>query len=349
MDVILHKLTEDILCLSQLVQANRSNDPRVMSVEPDELQKAAISRVRRLTDFQREHPECSVVDSPEFVQTLMSRADIANRLRTCLQNVKTVSGIPVGSPEYAVISRPDSPMSLSEIEQQVAHLRFPMILKPLVAAGAKASHAMTVLMDRSALETVADKTPCLCQEYSNHDAVLHKVYVLGNYVSVHRRRSLPNLPRSRPSRRSFVEFDSQRPYPRLVDFGYDNHGRHPETGSPGSPAGNVKPIFVSAEEVRPIVTALKEAFGLELFGFDILVVSADNSSSSSSSSDANHHRKMLVVDVNYFPSYKEVTNFPTLLAKYLTDRAVANRRRAAAESALSRTKNGANPPTHEAL
>jgi inositol-1,3,4-trisphosphate 5/6-kinase/inositol-tetrakisphosphate 1-kinase len=235
-------------------------------------------------------------------------------------------------------------MSLSEIEQQVAHLRFPMIFKPLVAAGAKASHAMTVLMDRSALSTVADKAPCLCQEYSNHDAVLHKVYVLGDYVSVHRRRSLPNLPRNRPSRRSFVEFDSQRPYPRLIDFGYDNDGRHQETGSPGSIAGNGKPTSVTIEEVKPIVTALKEAFGLELFGFDILVVSAGNSSSS----DTNHHRKMLVVDVNYFPSYKEVTNFPTLLAKYLTDRAVANRRRAAVVSAL-RTSSDANPPSQEVL
>ena len=56
--------------------------------------------------------------------------------------------------------------------------------------------------------------------------------------------------------------------------------------------------------------ALKDAFGLQLFGFDILIAVDDT---------------MLVVDVNYFPSYKEVPNFPALLAKYLTDRAMERR------------------------
>lgn len=348
-DVILHKLTEDILCMSQLAQAHGTSEQATLTMELDEQQRAAIGRVRRLTDFQREHPECSLVDNPDAVQTLMSRADIANRLRTCLENVTTLSGIPVGSPKYAVISRQDGPTSPCKIEDQLALLRFPVILKPLVAAGAKASHAMAVLMDRLALLTVADKAPCLCQEYWNHDAVLHKVYVLGEYVSVHKRRSLPNLPCDRPSRRSFVEFDSQRPYPNLEDFGYEGdvdspketpcscirrqalHQAEQETYPPDS-----RPISVSTEEVKPIVAALKDAFGLDLFGFDILVVSPNNNNSTMD------HRQVLVVDVNYFPSYKEVANFPALLAKYLTDRALANRRRAAAIQ-------GVFPPPHKLL
>ena len=32
--------------------------------------------------------------------------------------------------------------------------------------------------------------------------------------------------------------------------------------------------------------------------------------------------EILVVDMNYFPGYKEVTNFPSLLAQYLTPKAV---------------------------
>jgi len=312
------------------------------STEPDAQQNAAIRRVRRLTNFQREHPECSLVDNPDAVQTIMSRADIANTLRTCLEDVTTTSGIPVSSPEYAVIGPPNaSAATATTIEDLVSQLSFPMIVKPLVAAGTKASHAMTVLMDRSALGIVAEKAPCLCQEYSNHDAVLYKVYVLGEYVSVHKRRSLPNLPvaaaAQQQSSRSFVEFDSQRPYPRLQEFGfvdekeedtvvddnddYDDDETRIRKRAREPDDDIIKPIHVSTEEVKPIVDALKEAFGLELFGFDILVVNHEQQDTG--------RRRMLVVDVNYFPSYKEVANFPALLAKYLTDRAIENRRRAA--------------------
>jgi inositol-1,3,4-trisphosphate 5/6-kinase/inositol-tetrakisphosphate 1-kinase len=83
------------------------------------------------------------------------------------------------------------------------------------------------------------------------------------------------------------------------------------------------PVVVTVEEIMPVVNALKQAFGLELFGFDVLIVS--------------DQATMLVVDVNYFPSYKEVSNFPSLLAQYLMDRAIHGRRQAmemATEKAL---------------
>jgi len=368
MDIILHKLTEDILCLSQMATTTTTatSTTAIQRQPPDAQQTAAIRRVRRLTDFQREHPECSLVENPMSVQTLMSRADIAETLRTCLRDVTTASGIPVGSPAYAVLGRqplPNSPFSSSSssssswMEEQVAPLSFPIIVKPLVAAGTKASHAMAVLLDRSALRAVAEKkAPCLCQEYSNHDAVLYKVYVLGDHVSVHKRRSLPNLPSRSSSSRSWVEFDSQRPYPRLTEFGFDDEEeevagdaavdataaattttnkddyhrafsarvqrKRSRVVEDDSSSSNRQPVSVTTEEVQPIVDALKEAFGLELFGFDILVTTTTP-------------RRMLVVDVNYFPSYKEVANFPALLAKYLTDRAIENRRRTAASLSLT--------------
>lgn len=330
---------------STIAEATSPRDEQV-----DASQMAAVKRVRRLIDFQREHPECSLVDSPLAVQTLMSRADIAVTLQACLQTVHTTSGCPVGSPAYAVIGKKPrdattAAAGVETIEEQVKGLSFPIIVKPLTAAGTKASHAMAVLLDRTALQCV--KVPCLCQEYSNHDAVLYKVYVLGDHVSVHKRRSLPNLPQQQQKQQhqtstlGYIEFDSQRPYPRLSDFGFvddcsADDAKDGERIIPGAlkrPRNDGfavdyatvtmtpnKPAVVTADEVKPIVDALKEAFGLELFGFDILITSDDD----------GQRRRMLVVDVNYFPSYKEVPNFPALLAKYLTDLAIASRRKASA-------------------
>lgn len=301
MDVILHKLTEDILAVSQM---SSKDNQQLQQLDP------AVIRIQRLTDFCQRHP-CCLVDDPLCVQTLMNRSDIARTLRDCLAQVTTVSGMKVSTPKWAVVED-----GTSQWRESVWALEFPIIVKPLVAAGTKASHAMAVVMDPSRLECVVSKAPCLCQEYSNHDALLYKVYVLGDFVSVYKRRSVPNLPKDCKSKLTYVEFDSQRPYPRLVDFGFEDPSRkRPRDSFPLPPPPK---DVVTVEEIQPVVKALKNAFGLELFGFDVLI----------SSAAASGTRQMLVVDVNYFPSYKEVPNFPALLAKHLTDRAIQSRRQA---------------------
>ena len=83
---------------------------------------------------------------------------------------------------------------------------------------------MGILLGRHGLEKVRNSKsgPSLLQEYSNHDGMLFKVYVLGKKVWVFKRPSLPNLPIGEIGEeegRGFVEFDSQRPYPSLIDFG----------------------------------------------------------------------------------------------------------------------------------
>ena len=339
MDVILHKLTEDILLSSQweqkkqqMPEARQGNhdEPRERQ-EPSSIDKettpqptpddpahaAAARRIQRLCEFSARH-ECPLVDNPHDVQRLMNRAEIAQTLQTCLQGVQSASGRKVAAPKYAVLS-PSSPEAHQVLQQ--AELRFPLMVKPLTAAGTKASHAMAVLLRPDALDGAStaswNRMPSLCQEYVNHNAWLYKVYVLGDFCSVHKRRSLPNLPTGSTadpsgdictitSTKSVVAFDSQRPYPRLRDFGYDR-----ATLANMTHALSTDTTPVTAEEILPIVHALKQAFHLELFGFDIICASDTDT--------------LMVVDVNYFPSYKEVPNFAALLAQYLTDRALERR------------------------
>lgn len=302
-DLILHKLTEDILTCSLNDQNN----------------EAALQRVLSLKRYQDcVNPGCCLVDDPSNVQTLMSRSDIAKVLQKSLGTLRSASGVRVRAPKFVVV---DSSLKLDEIPQQLMDrcMTAPLIVKPLVAAGTKESHFMTIILKSHA---VANLTPgCIIQEYVNHDATLYKVYVLGKNVYVYERPSLPNLPPTDKLENvpAFVKFDSQRPYPRIQDFGIslkdpsdnifadrhldaDNADRSaPGTGSP-----------ITAEEVSPLVEGLRQAFGLELFGFDILV--------------SQEKGEWLVVDVNYFPSYKEVPNFPSLLAHYLTQRVLTQRR-----------------------
>jgi inositol-1,3,4-trisphosphate 5/6-kinase/inositol-tetrakisphosphate 1-kinase len=190
------------------------------------------------------------------------------------------------------------------------------MIKPLVAAGTKESHFMTIILKWSALSKLQPGS--IIQEYINHNASLYKVYVLGKNVFVYERTSLPNLPPTDQMDIAIdsLEFDSQRPYPRLNDFGISDDISDLESAV-GQDCQSHHPcdathVSVTVDEILPVVDTLRHAFGLELFGFDILL--------------SQDYKEFHVVDVNYFPSYKEVPNFPMLLAQYLTQRVLEQRR-----------------------
>ena len=84
-----------------------------------------------------------------------------------------------------------------------------------------------------------------------------------------------------------------------------------------------------------VATELGETFGLSLFGFDVIVPSKGPPSHLINSrgmnrdgelrkdeslpleGNENGERQLLVVDVNFFPSYKEVSDFPHILRAFL--------------------------------
>jgi inositol-1,3,4-trisphosphate 5/6-kinase/inositol-tetrakisphosphate 1-kinase len=269
-DLILHKLTEDILTCSL----------------DDKNKEASLHRVQSLKRYQELiNPECCLVDDPAHVQTLMSRADIAQVLETCLRNVHSLSGIPVRAPKFVVVEASNRPPDAAMLQRKLRAkgLSAPLIVKPLVAAGTKESHFMTVLLKDSALSKLTSRS--IIQEYVNHNATLYKVYILGDHAYVYERPSLPNLPPTEQLETAVdsLEFDSQRPYPKIQDFGIDA-GSTGEKGQKQQACTHKRTVPVTSDEVRPIVESLRHAFGLELFGFDILLSHESN--------------EWLVVDVN---------------------------------------------------
>ena len=295
------------------------------------------------------------------------------------------------------IGRHTRPALADEIDS--SGFEYPLIAKPLTAAGTMSSHHMGIVLARDGLQRL--KTPCLLQEFANHGEKLFKVYVLGESVWVFARESLPNLPLGekcdvssmrgvhpfkgglggqrcplptqtresyvefeRPAGSNcYVEFNSQHPYPKLSDFGIvsnttdddkssvgslitkrqrqdeslvescydDDHGHYQLSPTTNKLNLDCKMIqrdlvdlakFVTNEELEPVTNALRDAFGLKLFGFDVIVKHDHNNSVLGGGSEG---REILVVDVNYFPGYKEVPNFPSLLAQYLTQKAVESR------------------------
>lgn len=59
--------------------------------------------------------------------------------------------------------------------------------------------------------------------------------------------------------------------------------------------------------------AIQEEFGLTLFGFDVIIPEHPLSQNE----EERKEIEIVVIDINYFPSYKEVEDFPVRLRDYL--------------------------------
>lgn len=73
------------------------------------------------------------------------------------------------------------------------------------------------------------------------------------------------------------------------------------------------------ERFKDIAFHLKKGFGLTLFGFDVLIPTHPQFPSMDSSTVPDEDQ-FLIIDVNFFPSYKEVHDFPSRLRKMLRNK-----------------------------
>jgi hypothetical protein len=260
-DVILHKLSEDV--------SNRVGD------------QEADLKLSRLEKYLRENPQCMLLDplaSVALATNRVSTLKVLDQVQSDYSlNVKDLPRIP----PYVVIPSGTSTEAL--IDMVSSRLHYPLICKPVLACGTSGSHSMTVVLDGSSISQISSKLPIIVQEYRNHSARLWKVNVIGDVVRVHERPSLPDLP---PNLKGVVMFDSQKAYPGPSDFGLSNDQTYSSSCNCAHPGG------LDTTVARGIARCLQNAFGLSIFGFDIIM--------DCETSD------LLCIDVNYFPSFRDL-------------------------------------------
>jgi len=136
----------------------------------------------------------------------------------------------------------------------------------------------------------------------DHNERLFKGYVLGDFTLVAERRSLPNLALESSET---VEFNTQQPYPTATDFALSTDAiKNTPTGVALNRGNNSLDTGIE-QRVKAIGNLIQEETGLSLFGFDVII---DQSESD---------WKFLVIDVNYFPSYKELPDFDERIRKHI--------------------------------
>lgn len=285
-DAILHKLS-DLLVLSDHGDSNASN------------------LVGKLEKFLEDHPEIVVLDPFDCVRRLCDRY----QQYTLIQDVCEIDNVCI--PTFVDLVSKDVEENVAKLRQ--AKVQYPFICKPLVAHGSDYAHQMSIIFNEQSLKDV--DPPCVAQTFIRHDAVLYKVFVVGDRYFIVPRPSLKNFKAdchptiffdshavSKEGCSSYLskldEEDKKRPAPRLLD-----------------------------ERVGAVVRDIRRKTDISLFGLDFIV-----------EKETGFH---YIIDVNNFPSYDGVKYF----YNYLVDLIVA----ALTEKELKLLTEKSNPLTAKSL
>ncbi|KAJ8356300.1 hypothetical protein SKAU_G00190940 [Synaphobranchus kaupii] len=265
LDVIIHKLTDLIL-------------------EADQNDTQALLLVQRVQDYIDAHPETIVLDPLPAIRTLLDRwrsYQLIHRIESFMQDDR------ICSPPFMVLNGEHGPETMRQIEKH--GITFPSICKTRVAHGTN-SHEMALIFSEEDLKDI--EPPCVIQSFINHNAVLYKVFVVGESYTVVERPSLKNFP-SGPADREAIFFNS-------------HNVSKPECSSHLTSRDNVEGVFQlpSDDVIRELSKALRQALGVSLFGIDIII--------------SNQTGQHAVIDINAFPGYEDVPEFFTDLLNHIT-------------------------------
>ncbi|XP_019725752.1 inositol-tetrakisphosphate 1-kinase isoform X1 [Hippocampus comes] len=293
LDVIIHKLTDLIL-------------------EADQNDSQAVLLVQRVQDYIDAHPETIVLDPLPAIRTLLDRCksyQLIHRIESCMQDER------ICSPPFMVLNTECSPDVLEQIRNH--GLTFPFICKTRVAHGTN-SHEMAIIFSEDDLKDV--KPPCVVQSFINHNAVLYKVFVVGDSYTVVERPSLKNFPAG-PAELVTLSWEhygrlqqlegglmalSAASLDRKAIFFNSHNVSKPESSSDLTSRENVEGVSQppSDDVIRELSRSLRQALGVTLFGIDVII--------------NNQTGQHAVIDVNAFPGYEGVPEFFSDLLNHIS-------------------------------
>uniref|UniRef100_A0A8C7F342 Inositol-tetrakisphosphate 1-kinase a n=1 Tax=Oncorhynchus kisutch TaxID=8019 RepID=A0A8C7F342_ONCKI len=266
--------------------------------------------IEMVQDYIDTHPEMVVLDPLPAIRTLLDRCksyQLIRRLEDCMKDER------ICSPPFMVLRSECGTDTLKHIQKH--GITFPFICKTPNSN----SHEMAIIFSEEDLKDV--KPPCVIQNFINHDAVLYKVYVVGEAYYVVERPSIRNFP-SGPAGQiypipSFKMYSFPTAYnthqlpgfcfpERKPIFFHSHDVSKPECASDLNSRDNVEGVSrVPIDDViREISRCLRRELDVSLFGIDIII--------------SNQTGQHAVIDINAFPGYEGVPEFFDDLLSHLT-------------------------------
>uniref|UniRef100_A0A4W3GZX8 Inositol-tetrakisphosphate 1-kinase a n=1 Tax=Callorhinchus milii TaxID=7868 RepID=A0A4W3GZX8_CALMI len=231
LDVIIHKLTDVIL-------------------EADQNDAQSQELVQRFQDYIDTHPETIILDPLPAIRTLLDRCksyELIRKLEGYMEDTR------ICSPPFMELSGQCGEDTMAQIEKH--KLTFPFSKCPTRATSW--GHCMAIIFSEDGLKDI--KPQCVIQSFINHNAVLYKVFVIGESYTVVERPSLKNFSAGISERKS-------------IFFNSHNVSK-PESSSDLTALDVVEGVFAlpSDDVIRKISRTLRNALGISLFGIDVII------------------------------------------------------------------------------
>ncbi|XP_051934998.1 inositol-tetrakisphosphate 1-kinase-like isoform X4 [Hippocampus zosterae] len=272
-DVIVHKLSDVI------VEAQHEKQSKQLLVDFQThnghdikgkyLEHSTAKQMNWKESYVSAHSRIVLLDPLAAMTQILDRFTsyrIMSKLHNSLRDWRICS-----PPYLEVQSASDMPSVQQKVMTQ--NLSFPLICKTRVAHGSL-SHEMSLIFSEGCLSEI--QPPCVLQNFVNHGAVLHKVFVVGERHFCVERPSLKNFPTGQCDRKT-IFFNSQQV-------------SKPESSSDLTAMDEQIPCLPppSTEAVAALVQELRVQLGMSLFGVDVIINTQTYT--------------LTVIDINVFPA-----------------------------------------------
>ncbi|CDO97311.1 unnamed protein product [Coffea canephora] len=235
-----------------------------------------------IEDYGQKNPNVTVLDPPDAIEHVNNR-------QSMLEDVADLN-----LPDY--YGRVTVPRQLvfttdpSSIPHEVTKegLKLPLVAKPLVVDGSAKSHELFLAYDKVSLAKL--EPPLVLQEFVNHGGVLFKVYIIGEFIKVVRRFSLPDV-----CKRELSKIAGVFPFPRVscASASADGADLDPKVAElPPSPL------------LEMLARELRLRLGLQLFNVDII-------------REYGTRDLYYIIDINYFPGYGKMPDYEHTFTEFL--------------------------------
>lgn len=245
-----------------------------MTVDPE---------LNALAEYIKAHPDLVVVDDLDAVAVTLDREEMNEKM----SKISWPDDIRANLPGSAFLEKADT---LDDVVAVTKNLHFPILAKPKSACSSTAAHMMRMVT--SAEQLVGVPTPCLLQEYINHDGVVYKIYALGEHLEVGARPSMRNIAPG-----------------ECIDLDFHSQHSQDDNGLWTRPR-DLSKVPMPTEDFQKMSRVLREQMNLSLIGFDILI---------------DQEKKYWLVDINYFPGYKNIDNLWEKFLNFFLDKCQAKK------------------------
>ncbi|KAL0120179.1 hypothetical protein PUN28_008081 [Cardiocondyla obscurior] len=254
--VFLHKLTD-------------------MQTHAESGDKNAEDIVSRLQEYIAKHPDLIVIDPLDNIRNLSNRC----KSYEFIQEGIRFKG--VFTPNFVEIKSRNVHEIASTLKKH--GIKYPFVCKPLMAYGSSDAHKMMIIFNERDLKDC--QLACVAQEFINHNAILYKLFVVGEHFQVVERPSFKNFYQEDCNSLSTIFFNSH-------DISKSCSRSKWSILSEEDIPLTVKPSY---QIFATIVKNIQEIFGLILVGIDVVI--------------ENHTGKYAIIDVNVFPGYDGYPEF----------------------------------------